>query len=513
MKKLTWLISFLAILGCAFSLNSCGSTTTQLNNDSIHASSTKLDNDSIENYGEETKSLVFTVSTVSSTSSSLSVSVGVKLSDSAPVDMSNYYVGYFEESDKQYPAKLLYTINYSNGSSAIESAEIIKKNSNGKYDGIGNYLGADSLSTFCDISCPSGSTVDVESIKLVNVFAANVIKEDGIIVSRLPDYEHPYYVSATISTIFKKYNFNDFLEMNYVGKTNFSGYTSIKVDANSYGATVYKTLKASSYKKYQKQIEKNEYYIRTRLSFSGDSQYVFTMNDGSVITRNTISSNVELSNAENFCYFLIEDMDFSKVKNLQFYNVYVNLGIYNRAAFKEISGSSIAVSIRFNLIDLGFVDIVDSTNKIIVPKSTGLFNINVDLILSLTMIVYIAIFVIVDFSSYFYLKKKNKNDEFKVMRSGQYFRTSGISFIAIGSIILAVLTIFFRGNFLNNSIAVYNPIDVYIIIFSVLSIILIGYFIRYFYLNFKAAQEKRNNERLKLNKNVIDDGTLIMKDK
>lgn len=511
MKKLIAFFSFLGLIIFGVSLGSCASSTNAVKSESFSTVSTNLENDSIANYGVETTDLVFTISTVSTTSTSLSVSVGVKLSDNITDGKNNFYVGYYEESDKQYTAKLLYDIKYSNGTTYTKSTNIIKKNSNGNYDGIGDYLGADSLSTFCDIPYPYGSTIDVESIKLVNVFEADIVKQDGTVVSRLPKYDSPYFVSAQKSSIYKEYKFDDFLGLSYVGKSSFAGFTSIKVDAKSNGAAMYMKLRPSAYAKYKKQLDNNEYYVRTRLSFSGDSQYVFTMKDGSEIRRNTISSNIELSNEDNVCYFLIENLDLNNVKNVEFYNVYINLGIYNRAAFKEVSGSNIAVAIRFNLIDFGFVDILDGAGKVVIPASSNVYNVDINLILIFTMIGFVVIYWSIVVVSYFYLKNKYKNDEFKAVRTNQYYKTATMGFVFLGSLILMILTIVFRKAFLNNSFAVYNPIDVYIIIFSVISIILFGYFVRYFWLNIKAAKEKRDVDRLKLNKNIADDGTLITK--
>ena len=57
---------------------------------------------------------------------------------------------------------------------------------------------------------------------------------------------------------------------------------------------------------------------------------------------------------------------------------------------------------------------------------------------------------------------------------------------------------------------VYNPLDIIIVIGGIASIILVGYFIRYFAIQFKNLRDLKRNERLKINKNVMEDGTLII---
>jgi len=469
-------------------------------------------NESVDDYGVETNNLKFSINTFSETTTSKSVSIYVSLNEDAITDnVRNFYVGYYEESDKQFPAKLLYTIKYSNGKEETKISPINKKNTNGKYEGIGDYLGTDTLNTFCDIDCPYGSTLDESSIKLINVFAANIVKnESGNIISRLPDYDHPYYVSATLASYVKNYSFNDFLNLEYQGVTNFANYSSIRVTAKSNGAEMYKKLKASSYKKYLTQIESGEYYIRTRLSFGGDSFFVFTMKDGTTRKESTISSNIEFSNAENTAHFLVHDIPFDQIENFQLYNTYVLLGIYNVSARKELQGNSLAVSIRFPTIDLGFVDVKDADGKVIIAKTENPGYVSVDAILIISMLAFAIIYFGILVFSYFYLKKKNANDEFKKMRTGQYYKTGILGYVQTASMLLAIELIINRGFTLSNSFAVYNPLDVFIIIFGLIALLLGGYFIKYFWNNFKASQEKKRVERLKLNQDVIDDGTILI---
>ena len=69
----------------------------------------------------------------------------------------------------------------------------------------------------------------------------------------------------------------------------------------------------------------------------------------------------------------------------------------------------------------------------------------------------------------------------------------------------------FRATSFANSLAVFNPTDAYIIVLGVIAIITVGYFIRYFAIMTKNHIEKSKREKLKLNQDVIDDGTLIIK--
>ena len=64
--------------------------------------------------------------------------------------------------------------------------------------------------------------------------------------------------------------------MEYDNVSTFSGYTSVRVNAISHGKEMYQNLRGSAYRKYKDQIDSGAFYIRTRLSFSGDSSFVLT---------------------------------------------------------------------------------------------------------------------------------------------------------------------------------------------------------------------------------------------
>ena len=70
-----------------------------------------------------------------------------------------------------------------------------------------------------------------------------------------------------------------------------------------------------------------------------------------------------------------------------------------------------------------------------------------------------------------------------------------------------VLFIIFRAGIFNNSISVHNPLDLFIVIPGIISIIVIGYFIRYLVLKYKDNKKLKEAKKLKLEQDVADDGT------
>ena len=97
------------------------------------------------------------------------------------------------------------------------------------------------------------------------------------------------------------------------------------------------------------------------------------------------------------------------------------------------------------------------------------------------------------------------------MNTKSYATTATMGYLTIESVLLLVVFIVIRSTTFANSLIVYNPTDPYIIVLGVVSIILVGYFIRYFVIAAKNNAEKRRRDKLKINQDVIDDGTLIIR--
>ena len=97
------------------------------------------------------------------------------------------------------------------------------------------------------------------------------------------------------------------------------------------------------------------------------------------------------------------------------------------------------------------------------------------------------------------------------MNTKSYVTTATYGYLCIESLLLLVAFITIRATIFSNALVVFNPTDAYIVFFGVASIILVGYFIRYFTVMVKNNIEKRRRDRLNMNRDLIDDGTLIIR--
>jgi uncharacterized membrane protein len=109
---------------------------------------------------------------------------------------------------------------------------------------------------------------------------------------------------------------------------------------------------------------------------------------------------------------------------------------------------------------------------------------------------------------YFYQKNKYKNDEFNRVNTKKFVRSALIA----GSFILLwtaeILVLVGRGTAFKNSLIVFNPLDVFIVVLSIILIIFTGYYIKFAIGKFKDNKAKRESARLKLSESVSDDGVV-----
>jgi NADH:ubiquinone oxidoreductase subunit 5 (subunit L)/multisubunit Na+/H+ antiporter MnhA subunit len=138
-------------------------------------------------------------------------------------------------------------------------------------------------------------------------------------------------------------------------------------------------------------------------------------------------------------------------------------------------------------------------------EKASLFDINTFLII--LGIAYVVAFVGTTIALYFYLKNKYKNDEFRRMKNRPFFTKAVLFLLGSMVVLFDIVFIVLRGTAFNNAIVVYNPADAYIIVLSVLSVLIIGYFIKFMVGVVKANKERAKVIKLKLNEDVDDDGT------
>ena len=108
---------------------------------------------------------------------------------------------------------------------------------------------------------------------------------------------------------------------------------------------------------------------------------------------------------------------------------------------------------------------------------------------------------------FFYTKNKFKNDEFRRVRPKLYYKNAVIGYIGLMIVSVFLLFTILRFSLFRNGVAVHNPLDLFVIIPGIISLIVIGYFVKFVANRIKVSKERKRAIKLKLNEDVADDGT------
>ena len=411
---------------------------------------------------------------------------------------ANFILGWYPSEGQQYPLVAEYKVKKTDGTlSEVQYFDFSPSSESSKYEAVGYEIVAFKNTLNCDIPLNSGEEIDADSFILHNIFAA--VK--GASGAFEPDTAHPYCYSPK-QMYSRVYKIEDFLSYKFTGISSFSGYTGIDLDMTISEENVYSHLKSNYYNSHKDEIDAGTLYVRYRLTSLTLSSFRITyVKNGANITQDVkISTPITQfkmrNNGVNKISFLLKNSDvgpgFSalSVKEVSLVSLYISL---------DLMGSKATVARSSVVTRFGYVSFMPYT------ENPALFDINLMLVLEL--LGYVAVYALVSVGLYFYLKNKYKNDEFRRMKTRPYVIKALLGLLGSVIVIFALTFIILRTSAFNNAIVVFNPIDAYIIILSVLSVIIIGYFIKYLVGVIKVNKERKKVLKLKLNENVEDDGT------
>jgi magnesium-transporting ATPase (P-type) len=196
--------------------------------------------------------------------------------------------------------------------------------------------------------------------------------------------------------------------------------------------------------------------------------------------------------------FLLTDLQSKQIASFDLLNATVYCDLWENTKATIITRS--ASSWRF-----GQVNFALTNNATTAPVK------NYVVTMIVTSVVFIVIFALAALGLFFYQKNKYKNDEFNRVVPKEYVKKASVAFAYLLLWTEEILSLLARNIFFRNSLIVFNPFDVLIIIFSIILIIYTGYYIKYFLARFKDWRVKRMEERLKLGDSIADDGTVTTK--
>ncbi len=411
----------------------------------------------------------------------------------------NFFIGWYPKEGEQKPLVLEYKINLPDGGvSETQFFEFAPSSEKSVFDVVGYDLIGFTNSLVCDIPLNEGESIDFESLVLHNIYRAKTNEQEVSITD--PDLTQGYRIVPKQGFL-RVYDVKDFIHFKFTGLSTFAGYSAIDLDIDISDANVYSHLKTNYYNAHLSDIQSGKLKIRYRLTSLTLCKFRITYMDGEEKVQDvkiaTPITQFKLNKQKgNKVSFLIKDSTVARgfatkdIKAVSFVGLYITVDLLGPKTTVTRSN----VTTRF-----GYVEVMPHMDN------APLFDINMMLII--IAVVYIVLFVAGTIGLYFFLKNKYKNDEFRRMKN-KPFITKALLFL-FGSMVVVfdIIFIVLRGTALNNAIVVFNPADAFIIVLSVLSVIIIGYFVKYLVGVVKTEKERRRIIKLKLNEDVEDDGT------
>ena len=353
-----------------------------------------------------------------------------------------------------------------------------------------------------------GESIDDNSIIFHNIMKAS---NDSVI-----DTSKTYWVKPTIGYN-EKQDLSHLVTFKSTGSSTFAGFSmftlsmdkNLSITSHKYPEphSLYLDVKQDLYEQNKLQIEKGNTVIRYSLYNLYLSSYHFIyegsngeLKDITVPISTVISYQTLDHDKGNKVSVLLENKkvapDFSaeKVRTFELVNITIQMDLFATSASGSTSvlGKS-AISYKFAYITV--------RNDV---KET-VFKYNIFLIIF--FIAYMALFAVGAFVLYKVMKEKFKNDEFRRVNDKKYLKKAILYGLGSTLIVAAIVFIAMRVGGFANTVVVFNPTDPLLIIFSIVGLIVGGYFIVQAIKAIKVERERRKAIRLKLNEDVDDDGT------
>lgn len=413
-----------------------------------------------------------------------------------------FFIGYYDEKNNVVqPLKLIYDVE-KDGVIQTRCDEFTLHSVNNVYDAVGNPLEKDSNDLTITIQLNEGETVKDDSLYVVNFYKAKVETINGI-DKNVPDFDTPLKVK--VSNKAERFSLSTFITMKPVSLSKISGHTELEISVDTVPG-IYEKVKPSIYNDYKEQIENGTCVIRYRYTSLFDASYRITYKVGNDIRVKELKIkspygfyNLE-KEKENRVGFLIENkavdskFETDNLLKIDLMNFYMTVDLYSYDT-KNIVSAQCSYNVKFGISNLYNKDTAD----------IKIHNLNLGLLL--VVIISILTYAGVAAGLFFLFKEKFKNDEFRRLNPQKFMEKAIAYFVGYAFIVASLTSIIFRWGYLNNSIVVKNPIDPFVIIFTIGGLISLGLFIKELVVSIRVSLKRKSDKKLKIGETVAEDGT------
>ncbi len=416
----------------------------------------------------------------------------------------DFTLGYYgSEDDGLYlPFTVSYYVTTDDGEQIQRESEIEKSSTgNIAYQGLGDHFDT-YISVTIDLFINPGDSIIDGSLVFYNVFE---IATDG--TNYYPG-EQSYYIDSS----------EDYFSYSTAGSTNIdlTQYISASMDYVStlgryvsFTFTVHNNTvdlyteqmsSSSAYETNQGYLARGTYSYQFTFTNMNSAYLLLAYEDDSMETvyvyddyAQTTSFTVD--EGDTVVHMLVENINLDGLTGVSLCSSSFKISIINNDTLAELNSS--IYTTRFGSI---YFEVEDD-------DFSNVFFHNVLFNLLIILFVFSAVYIAGIIVAYFYFSNKYKNDEFKRVQPKRFFKTNILGYLAVTVLLMDILIIVYRVGFIASALSTYNPLDNYIVCLSIIGIIFIGYFAKFFYLAIKNYLERRMKEKLQLDNDVEDDGT------
>ena len=386
------------------------------------------------------------------------------------------------------------------------------------YDAVGP-MALNSYSRLLSYRLAANEEIDDNSIYFHNIYKASK--------SSVIDTSKAYFVKAVIS-YGEKQHLSNLISYKASFDSHFAGFSmfSLTMDKNlsitskkySEPHSLYLDVKTEMYEQNKLKILEGKTKIRYSLYNLYNSSYhiQYTGKGGAlkdiVVPIKTEASTLVLDHHKNNTVsILLKDATIRNMLDENGNKSYTDYAIEKVKLFElkdiTVQMDLLATSDSGSVSVLGKSSIGYKFAYITVINTTALKVFNWDLFLIIFFFAYLVVYSAAAFGVYKYMKEKYKNDEFRRVNDKLFLKKAILGGLGLGEVLYAILFIVMRTTFFTSTIVVFNPTDPLLIAFSIVGMIIIGYFIVYLVKTIKVNNERKRILRLKLNEDVDDDGT------
>ena len=424
---------------------------------------------------------------------------------------SDFFLGVYEDN-YYFPLYMEYTLEKKVGDEWQLEAEpkyiqVPLSSSNTNYDAVGSVMGVDYITPFIEVDIPADSRVNLDSVVFHNIYRSipEYDEHNSTTGRMVPDIQTgPCYAVPAVGSFVIPY-FSDLYDVTPKSCSTFGDFLHFDVTLSRLlldGYGMYPSLNATLFAQNKAAIDNKTVQIRYQFSALDRASYRFTFVENGQTSEVTVRVSTPISyvltNAGDTTFgFLVEQTkleghSLASMTKVELCGFVVKMDLYKPDTNSIITKSS--VSVRFAALSL-FNDVHA------VPYT------NVAMVLIIAYSIYVGAFLILALAYYFYAKRRFRNDEFRRVNKKRYILQAAKNFIGFALVLSAVLFIVARWGLLNSSVVTFNPLDVFVVIFAVAAAIFLGFTIKNLVISFKNARKRRQALRLRLDEDVVDDGT------